>query len=70
MGDIPQVSHVRVVRALERAGYRILRQGKHITMTDGKTVLTIPRNNPIKTTTLKQILYCAGITLDEFKSLL
>ena len=70
MADLPQVSHKRVVRALERAGYRVLRQGKHIVMTDGKTVLTIPRNNPVKTTTLKQILECAGIEPDDFKDLL
>ena len=70
MGNVPQVNHSRVIRALERAGYRVIRQGKHIIMSDGKTVLTIPRNNPIKTTTLKQILECANITLEQFKELL
>lgn len=70
MGNVPQVNHQRVVRALERAGYKIIRQGKHIIMSDGKTALTIPRNNPIKTTTLKQILESANITLEQFKELL
>ena len=70
MGNVPQVNHQRVIRALERAGYKIIRQGKHIIMSDGKTVLTIPRNNPIKTTTLKQILESANMTLEQFKELL
>ena len=70
MGNVPQVNHQRVIRALERAGYKIIRQGKHIIMSDGKTVLTIPRNNPIKTTTLKQILESANITLEKFKEIL
>ncbi len=70
MGNVPQVNHQRVVRALERAGYKIIRQGKHIIMSDGKTVLTVPRNNPIKTTTLKQILESANMTLEQFKELL
>lgn len=70
MGNVPQVNHTRVVRALEKAGYRIIRQGKHIIMSDGKTVITVPRNNPIKTTTLKQIIESANLALDEFKKLL
>ena len=70
MGEVPQVNHKRVVRALDRAGYRVLRQGKHVVMTDGKSLITVPRNNPIKTTTLKQILETAGITLEKFKELL
>ena len=70
MGEIPQVNHKRIIRALERAGYRVLRQGKHVIMTDGKSVITVPRNNPVKTTTLKQILESANLSLNEFKNLL
>ena len=35
MPKIPGISHLNAVRALEKAGFRILRQGKHIVMTDG-----------------------------------
>ena len=35
------------VRALEKAGLRIVRQSKHIVMSDGSRILTISRNNPI-----------------------
>jgi hypothetical protein len=32
---------------LEKAGFRIVRQGKHIVMSDGVRILTIPHRNPI-----------------------
>ena len=39
MTTLPQVPHERVVRALKRAGFYILRQGKHISMTDEKHIV-------------------------------
>jgi len=48
MGKLPGIPHLQAVRALEKAGFRILRQGKHIVMTDGQRILTIPRHNPVK----------------------
>ena len=27
--------------------FRVARQGKHIVMTDGERILTVPRNNPV-----------------------
>jgi predicted RNA binding protein YcfA (HicA-like mRNA interferase family) len=41
------VNHLRAVRALEKAGFKIVNQGKHIVMSDGSRLLTIPRHNPI-----------------------
>ena len=35
MGSVSGIPHLRAVRALERAGFRIHRQAKHIVMTDG-----------------------------------
>ena len=58
------------MRALEKKGFRVVRQGKHITMTDGHYIVIVPRNNPIKKKTLKNILDGAGLTLEEFKELL
>jgi hypothetical protein len=46
MGKIPGIAHLRAVKALERAGLRIARQGKHIVMTDGVRIVTIPRHDP------------------------
>lgn len=46
MPKFPGVNHLHTVRALEKAGFRILRQGKHIVMSDGERVLTVPRHSP------------------------
>ncbi len=71
MPKIPGVNHLRAVNALEKAGFRILRQGKkHIVMSDGTRFLTIPRNNPVNAFTLGGIVRDAGLTVDEFKKLL
>ena len=67
MVDIPSMPHLRVVKAFEKLGYRILRQGKHIVMTDGKSIVTIPRHNPVNRWTLAGIIKEAGLTVDEFR---
>jgi predicted RNA binding protein YcfA (HicA-like mRNA interferase family) len=46
--SIPGVNHQDAVRALGKAGFQIIRQGKHIVMSDGTRQVTIPRHNPIK----------------------
>lgn len=70
MTKLPQVSHERVVKALKRAGFYVLREGKHISMTDDKHLVIIPRHHSIKPGTLKQILEAAEIPADRFKELL
>ncbi|MDZ4855012.1 MAG: type II toxin-antitoxin system HicA family toxin [Nitrospirota bacterium] len=70
MTKLPQVSHERVVRAPTRAGFYVLREGKHISMTDNKRLVIIPRHHTIKPGTLKQILDAADIDHDHFKELL
>jgi predicted RNA binding protein YcfA (HicA-like mRNA interferase family) len=71
MPKIPGVNHLRAVKALEKAGFRILRQGKkHIVISDGTRFLTIPRNNPVNAYTMGGIVRDAGLTVDEFKKLL
>jgi predicted RNA binding protein YcfA (HicA-like mRNA interferase family) len=71
MPKIPGINHLRAVRALEKAGFRILRDGKkHIVMSDGTRFLTIPRNNPVNAYTMGGIARDAGLTADEFKKLL
>ena len=67
---LPQVSHERMVRALQRTGFRVLRQGKHISMTDGRNIIIIPRQYVIKPGTLRHILDAAGISAEELKKLL
>jgi predicted RNA binding protein YcfA (HicA-like mRNA interferase family) len=70
MPKLPGVHHLHAVRALERAGFRVLRQGKHIVMSDGVRFLTIPRANPVNAFTMGGIVRDAGLTVEEFKKLL
>lgn len=58
------------MRALEKAGFRIVRQGKHVVMTDGSRILTIPRHNPVNAVTMGGIVRDAGLTEEGFRSLL
>lgn len=69
MANIPSLSHLRVVRALERGGFHVLRQGKHVVMSNGNVVVTIPRHNPVNRWTLAGILKDAGVSPDEFRKL-
>ena len=59
-----------VVRALEKAGFWIARQGKHVVMTDGTRILTVPRHNPVNAITMGNTVRDAGLTNDEFRELL
>jgi len=54
------------VRVLEKLGFRIIRQGGHIVMSNGDTRLTIPRANPVDPYTMGAIARGAGLTLEEF----
>ncbi len=70
MPKIPGVNHLQAVRALEKIGFRVIRQGKHIIMSDGVVRLTIPRHNPINAYTMGAIARDAGLSPEEFKKLL
>ena len=70
MPRVPGVHHQRAVRALEKAGFKIARQGKHIVMTDGRRILTIPRANPVNAYTMGGIVRDAGLTVERFRKLL
>ncbi|MGV3593581.1 MAG: type II toxin-antitoxin system HicA family toxin [Gammaproteobacteria bacterium] len=70
MPGIPGVNHLAAVRALEKAGFRVARQGKHIVMTDGIRILTIPRHNPVNAFTMGGIVRHAGLSVEEFRKLL
>jgi predicted RNA binding protein YcfA (HicA-like mRNA interferase family) len=70
MGKIPGVDHLDAVRALKKIGFNVIRQGKHIVMSDGLRILTIPRHNPVNAYTLGGIVHDAGLTPDEFRKLL
>ena len=67
---IAGVPHQRAVRALEKVGFRVARQGKHILMSDGSRIVTIPRHDPVNANTMAVIVRAAGLTPEQFRRLL
>jgi predicted RNA binding protein YcfA (HicA-like mRNA interferase family) len=70
MPNLPGISHKRAINAFKKSGFWVARQGKHITMTNGERIITVPRENPINSFTMAGIVKDAGLTIDEFKKLL
>jgi len=70
MPKLPGVPHLAAIRALQKAGFRIVRQGKHVVTSDGRRILTIPRHNPVNAITMAGIARDAGLTLEQFRELL
>jgi predicted RNA binding protein YcfA (HicA-like mRNA interferase family) len=61
----------KVTKAFESLGFRVVREGDHISMVrknpDGtRTPLTMPNHRTIKGSTLRTILTQAGISRDDF----
>lgn len=67
---LPGINHLEAVRAFGKLGFLVKRQGKHIILSNGERILVIPRNNPIKPTTMGAIIKASGLTVEEFKKLL
>ena len=70
MVKIPGISHRRAVRALRKAGFEVVRERKHVVLTDGARILTIPRANPINAYTMAGIVRDAALTEEQFPRLL
>lgn len=70
MAKLPGVSHLGAVRALERAGLRIGRQGNYIVMTNGSRIVTVPRHNPVNALTMSGIGRDAGLSVAQFRRVL
>ncbi|MBC7926089.1 MAG: type II toxin-antitoxin system HicA family toxin [Bryobacteraceae bacterium] len=70
MGKISGIPHLRAVRALEKAGFHITRQGKHVVMTNGVRILTVPRHDPVDSHTMAGIVRDAGLTEQQFREFL
>ena len=70
MPRIPGVSQHDAIRVFSKQGYRVVRQGGHIIMSNGTSRLVIPRHNPINAITMGAIAKDAGLTPDQFRALL
>lgn len=74
MTEIPSLSYRKVINALQRAGFVVVRQrGSHIRLqkrTKERVIkLTVPAHNPVKKTTLAKIIKDANLSLKEFSHL-
>ena len=70
MPKLAGVNHLDAVRALQKIGFLVVRQKKHIIMSNGAQTLIIPRHNPINAITMGNIMRDAGLTNEEFRQLL
>jgi len=71
MSKVPSLPYDRIIRALQRNGWVVVRQkGSHIRLqkhTSSETLkLTIPAHRPVKRSTLAHILKQARLDVDEF----
>ena len=70
MPKLAGINHLDAVRVLAKLGFRIACQSKHIVMTDGNRIITIPRHNPVNAITMGNIVLDVGLTNEEFRKLL
>lgn len=74
MTIVPHLPYDKIVRALQRDGWVVVRQrGSHIRMqkhVGAETLkLTIPAHRPVKRSTLSHILKQARLALEDFQAL-
>lgn len=71
---VPSLPYTRIVRALQRDGWTVVRQrGSHIRLQkrigDELLKLTVPAHRPVKRSTLSHILKQARLKVDRFVEL-
>lgn len=73
-GKLPVTSSKQVIKAFSKAGWKVARRkGSHVHLVKSgqKAILTIPfHNKPVKRGVLRTLIKKAGITVEEFNSLL
>ncbi|WP_019504335.1 type II toxin-antitoxin system HicA family toxin [Pleurocapsa sp. PCC 7319] len=75
MSKVPSLSYKKILAALQRDGWIVVRQrGSHIRLEkkllDETLKITVPAHKPVKRSTLAKILKQAKIDLDSFLKLL
>ena len=75
MSVLPSLSYLEIIRALQRAGFVVVRQrGSHIRLqrhtTEETLKITVPAHRPVKRSTLAHILKAARLSIEDFKTLL
>lgn len=67
MPKLPGINHLHAIRAFEKAGFVVTRQGKQVIMQRGERLLVIPHGTPINAFTMGGIIRDAGLTIPEFR---
>ncbi|WP_292521434.1 type II toxin-antitoxin system HicA family toxin [Methanoculleus sp.] len=75
MSKVPVLDYDRIVIALQRDGWVVVRmRGSHIRLhkhlPDKILKLTVPMHKPLKRSTLSRILKQAGMTVEDLKNLI
>ncbi|PKL85905.1 MAG: hypothetical protein CVV22_05065 [Ignavibacteriae bacterium HGW-Ignavibacteriae-1] len=73
MKGLPSISGLECVDALNRAGYKFVRQkGSHIIIRRDEpfSQITVPEHKTLDRGTLRAIIRQSGLSLDEFNELL
>lgn len=75
MTKVPELSYDRIIRALQRDGWVVVRQkGSHIRLqkhTPAETLkIIVPAHRPVKRSTLAHILKQAKVTPERFAELI
>jgi predicted RNA binding protein YcfA (HicA-like mRNA interferase family) len=73
MPRLPAISGKEAVGAFEEAGWKVVRrEGSHVILTKAgmPTTLSIPGHREVKRGTLRSLIRKAGLSVDEFVSLL
>ena len=75
MSKVPSLPYAKIIRALQRDGWTVVRQrGSHIRLQkraeDEVLKLTVPAHRPVKRSTLSHILKQARLDVEEFLGLL
>ena len=71
LSKLPLLSWRKVVKALAKSGFRIVRQkGSHLILAREDVVVPVPKYEEIKRGLLLEIIAEAGLTREEFLKLL
>ncbi len=68
---LPAVSGKETIKVLVKQGFEVRRgKGDHVVLKKGYRVFVVPLHNPLKKGTLRKILKQAGISVEEFNTML
>ncbi|AKB44718.1 MULTISPECIES: type II toxin-antitoxin system HicA family toxin [Methanosarcina] len=66
MAKLPSTSGKKVIKALGKLGFVVVRQkGSHVILQRESNLVTVPLHDPIKKSTLNAILKQADVSLEE-----